>query len=133
MVKFCTYNARGLNNFEKRKQLFSLLKYKQIDVILIQESHGRDSVKNMWQSQWGGNVVFANGCPDSRGVMILFKRGLSIEMGKKIMDPNGRYIITEMTIDQYRFVLCNVYAPNTDLPEFLKRWKNKWNPSIMRT
>lgn len=76
MVKMWTYNARGLGNFEKRKQLYLLFKNKELDVILVQETHAVDDISHLWKSQWGGNIMFANGTSSSRGVMILIKRGL---------------------------------------------------------
>lgn len=118
MVRFCTYNTRGLGNFAKRKQLFTLLKYKGVDVIFLQETHGSDENMRFWRSQWGGNILFANGTSDSRGVLILFRRELDYKIDNTIVDPSGRFIITEMEIENCQFVLCNVYAPNSDTPQF---------------
>lgn len=71
MVKICTYNAQGLGNYAKRKQLFTLLKHKKLDVILIQESHATDEIINLWRTQWGGNIMYSNGSSLSKGILIL--------------------------------------------------------------
>lgn len=120
MVRFCTYNARGLGDFKKRKQLFNLFKLKQLDFVLVQETHATDRDVTLWRSQWGGNIIFANGVSDARGVMILIHREIHYEIGRIVIDPTGRYLMTEITIDNFTFVICNPYAPNTDSPEFFK-------------
>lgn len=127
MVKICTYNARGLGDFNKRKQLFTLIKHKIIDVTLIQESHANNDLMYLWRSQWGGNVLYSNGSTASRGVLILIKRGLEYEILNEIKDEHGRYIITEIEIEDFSFVLCNVYAPNQDTPNFFKEVKAQIN------
>ena len=33
-------------------------------------------------------------------------------------DPNGRYIILEIKILDREFLLCSIYGPNTDQPQF---------------
>lgn len=121
MVKFCTYNARGLGNFHKRKQVFTLLKQKKIDFVLIQESHACQRDEQLWRSQWGGQIFFANGASDSKGVLIMLRRGLAVEIGRTCRDDHGRYLISEYTIDGFSFLICNIYAPNVDSPEFFKK------------
>lgn len=120
MVRFCTY-ARGLGDFTKRKQLFTLIKLKKLDFVLIQESHLTDRDSNIWRSQWGGEMLYANGVSDSRGVLILINRLIDYKIGKVVTDLNGRYIISEFTIDNFTFVICNIYAPNVDSPDFFKK------------
>lgn len=121
MVKFCTLNARGLNNFQKRKQLFQLFKHKNLDVIFVQESHAKEEEMHLWRSQWGGKILYANGSSESRGVIIFIKRELDLVQGRTVVDAGGRYIISEITIEQNEIVLCNIYAPNNDLPNFFRQ------------
>lgn len=120
MVRFCTYNARGLGNFTKRKQLFNLLKYKNIDVVFLQESHMIEDEVWLWRSQWGGEIISSCGSSNARGVLILTRRGLDIKFGESVKDLHGRYIISEVIIDQCEFIVCNIYAPNIDNPLFFK-------------
>lgn len=118
MVKFCTYNARGLNDLKKRKQLFCLLKHKALDIVFIQESHGRDNEMKLWRSQWGGDITFANAQNTSCGVMMLTRRNFDCKISKVEADPHGRYLIVEVNIEGQSLVLANLYAPNTDSPSF---------------
>lgn len=49
---------------------------------------------------------------------------MSCEIVYEFVDPQGRFIVTEITIDNTEIVLCNVYAPNVDSPEFIQNVKN---------
>lgn len=118
MIRFCTFNARGLGDFVKRKKLYTLLKHKKIDVAFIQETHAKENEMNLWQSQWGGNIAYANGTSSSKGVLILTGRDSQVKLGPSIVDLNGRFIIVEVEINDIKILLCNVYAPNVDTPNF---------------
>lgn len=61
------------------------------------------------------------GTSDSKGVMILVAKGTSCSKGRSITDPNGRFFISEFTVDQCKFIICNIYAPNVDSPAFFQQ------------
>lgn len=48
----------------------------------------------------------------SRGVMILFKSKLDVNIEQIILDKNGRYIVVEALVEGEKFVFLNIYAPN---------------------
>ncbi len=66
----------------------------------------------------GGDMFFSHGKNDSRGVVILFKNTITKEIHNVIADPLGRYLIIDVTLDDIRCTLCNIYGPNTDSPNF---------------
>lgn len=107
-----------MRDLHKRKQLFSLLKHKKLDVALIQESHSVDSDFTIWRSQWGGQILCSNGSTQSKGVLLLIRRGLDCNIGMTVKDTNGRYLLIEVEINQCPILICNVYAPNVDSPNF---------------
>ena len=41
-----------------------------------------------------------------------------IEIHRKISDSEGRYIVLDITIEQTRLTLANIYGPNNDNPDF---------------
>ena len=45
--------------------------------------------------------------------MMLFKKGLDIDIETEQIDNLGRYIIVKLLIQGERFILVNIYAPNT--------------------
>lgn len=119
-MRFCTYNTRGLGNFRKRKQLFTLIKLKEIDITFLQETHATEDNIHLWRSQWGGRILHSCGVSDARGVIILLRAGLDIEIGDVVRDIHGRYVISEISVEQSKFIICNIYAPNVDSPLFFK-------------
>ena len=68
-------------------------------------------------SQWRvlppvSDIFFAHGLKHSRGVMILFRPSLSIEVTNVTADKNGRFITVNTTVNEYKFCLINIYFPN---------------------
>ena len=50
--------------------------------------------------------------------MILFNNTFSYTIHQSVSDPDGRYIILDLTIFDIRFLLVALYGPNKDVPEF---------------
>ena len=68
----------------------------------------------IWQKEWGGPVISANGSNHSKGVMVLIKDSLDHKIIGKKIDSLGRFGIIHIEIDDKTFVLVNIYAPNTN-------------------
>ena len=56
MVKFLSWNVRGLREDRKRKEMFTFLQNKAFDIIFIQESHSSPEIEKKWQDEWGGII-----------------------------------------------------------------------------
>ena len=56
-------------------------------------------------------ILFAHGSKHSKGVMILFKPSLSVDVLKTTADKNGRYLVANVNINQDDLCLVNIYAP----------------------
>ena len=123
-LKIMSSNVKGLADPVKRKQVFNYFRNKKLDVIFIQESHSSKNKQKIWRSQWGGSTLFSHGETNARGAAILFSK----DLGQKILwsecDPNGRYVIAKVKIDQTVYLFCNVYAPNLDEPQFFEKILN---------
>ena len=48
----------------------------------------------------------------SRGVLILFKPRLDVNLEKTTADKHGRCVVTKCTIDGSNTTFVNIYAPN---------------------
>ena len=67
------FNARGLGNEKKRKEVFNILK-KQTSmnsVIFLQECHSTKEVERLWEYQWKNKIFYSHGKSNSRGVCML--------------------------------------------------------------
>ena len=112
---------RGINGFDKRKELFFSLRNKG-EIICIQETHSTTDCENEWTKQWGGGEVFyAHGSSRSKGVMTMIKFGSGITTKEWHADNSGRFLILQVSVNEVDFVIVNVYAPNEDNPEFFRQ------------
>ena len=74
-----------------------------------------------------------NACLDPSGTMIVFlvlahqileecqfcsEKNLVYSIHEHISDPEGNYIISDLTVEENRFALINLYGPNKDTPNF---------------
>ena len=118
MLKIISSNVRGLRDTVKRRQFYLYLKDKDIDIAFVQETHCTVKDQNIWQNQWGSNILFSNGNSNARGVMILFKRNLDYQVLNCIKDDEGRFLIGLIEHNGQNILLLNNYAPNNDQPSF---------------
>ena len=65
-------------------------------------------------------MILAHGSSVSKGVGILIKNNCSYTIHRSVIDPNGRYVILDLTLLECRLTLVNLYGPNVDNPEFFK-------------
>ena len=111
-LTFLTVNVRGCNSEIKRKKQFAWIRDSGADIIFLQETHTQKNCENMWRMQWGHTIAFSHGLNNARGVAILFKKGLAVEIHKCELDHNGRFIFMTVTINKIKLNLLNIYAPN---------------------
>lgn len=70
--------------------------------------------EKIWLSEWGGRGSFSHGRSNSKGVAILFSRGLDISITNTIKDTEGRFLILQATQGQDKITLVNIYAPTSN-------------------
>ena len=54
------------------------MKRNKADIVMLQEAHGTRETNKLWCAEWGGQVVFANGASNAKGVVILFSKKFSL-------------------------------------------------------
>ena len=110
--KLLSLNARGIRTFEKRKAIFSWLSKSGADICFLQETYSTRDIENIWKNQWRGNMFFSHGTCHSKGVLVLVKNNLDFNLQTVKTDPEGRYIMLDAIIQDSRYCLLNIYAPN---------------------
>ena len=96
----------------KRQAVFEKLKRKGSGIFLLQETHCTKDKEAIWKRQWGcQNIIFSNGTSSSRGVAILFTKDIEFVIEKEFIDPNGRYIIIDIKIENETLTVINLYSP----------------------
>ena len=114
-----------MGNLIKRKALYHYFRDFHLDVVLLQETHTTKNTRKKWEQEWGGKWVVSYGTTSKLGTAILFNPKKGIEITSMHSDESGRFVICNVSIDETRFTIGNVYAPNDDTPDFYKRFLNK--------
>ena len=117
-VHLKSQNVRGLQESKKRRAMFYSFHKSNYNIFLLQETHSSAECEQQWQNEWGGKIVFSHGSTSSRGVCILFKNNFSLDIHRLQTDGDGRYIIVEIKLDCLSLLLCSIYGPNRDDPDF---------------
>ena len=117
-VKILTFNCQGLGSVEKRLDVFNYLKTKQCQIYCLQDIHSVKSNVSFIRTQWKNDCIFSSGKSNSRGVAILFGNNFEHTVHNYIADEEGNYIIADLTVENSRFILINLYGPNKDCPAF---------------
>jgi len=113
--KLVSLNVRGINNFRKRRTIYTWCRKQKADFIFLLETHSKLETERQWKNEWGGEIIMSHGSTNSRGVAILFNKGVDCIIPSKILDPVGRYVILKVEIKDKMYLLINIYAPNTYL------------------
>lgn len=121
MINISSYNVNGLGIESKRREIFKHIRDCEIDVCLLQETHSTEGTENLWQNEWGGKILFSHGTSAARGVAVMIRPGLAATLELIQRDGNGRYLIVYFEINEEKFSLVSIYAPNEDDPSFFYR------------
>ena len=77
-LRICSLNVNGIRDRSKRAQLFTWLKIKKFDIVLLQETHCKSyGDSKLWEKEWGGVCFWSFGGSRSRGTCIMVREGLT--------------------------------------------------------
>ena len=131
VLNFESINCRGLNTYEKRLKLYTLLNDSECDIIFLQETHYILENEFKYNTRWHGTSVHCfSDSVHRRGVSILFRKGLNFDIMNIHRSNDGRKLLVNIHLDDSDITLINIYAPNIvkDRCEFFKKtfsWINK--------
>ena len=113
MFKVISLNARGLQNRKKRRSVYRWAKMNNCDILFLQETHSTEKIEHIWRNEWFGTVIYSHGNSSSKGTAICFRKKLDMENLEIIYKSvDGRAVILKVVIEEIKYVLINVYAPN---------------------
>lgn len=117
-LKVGTLNVGGIHSPIKRKKILIYLKKLHMDIVYLQETHLLPpEVAKLGTLGWRV-LASASFNAKARGVVTLVRTVLDVHIHSTNADPQGRYVITDATLDGSRFLLCNIYAPNISSKDF---------------
>ena len=120
-LKILTYNVQGLGGISKRTDIFDFLRNQNSDIYCLQETHFTDTEKQSIRNLWNGECIFNNYTSNAKGVAILFGKNFEYKINKHITDNEGNFIIVDITAQNQRFTLVNIYGPNLEKPIFFQK------------
>ena len=121
-IKILSANCQGLGNSEKRIDVFNYLKSKKCHIYCLQDTHSSKLTENFIRCQWNNNeCILSSMSSNSRGVGIFFNNNIDFQIHSHISDPDGNFIIADLTVDNNRFTLVTLYGPNSDSPLFFEQ------------
>ena len=80
IIKFNSFNCRGLCDKTKENHIFSWLRHSHAGITLVQETHSTVDDENIWQTEWGNDIIFSHGTSVIRGVAILIPKNIKIDL-----------------------------------------------------
>ena len=107
-----TINTQGLREKQKRNRFYQWVKQQKAKIIFAQETHFTEDIIPFIRSEWPGDIIHSIGTSNGRGVSIFIHEKLNAEIIDTAVDKGGRYIITNLKINDDVYCLVNIYAPN---------------------
>ena len=123
-IKILSMNCQGLGDPGKRKDVFHYLKQKKFAIYLLQDTHFTSKEENYIRSMWGFECFFDCFSSQSRGVAILLNNTFEYKLHRLKKGNDGNKLILDITVQDKRLTLVNLYGPNRDKPNFYTQVKN---------
>lgn len=111
-LKLLVWNCGGLNAPHKRVSTFGLLKKRNIDIALLQETHLLQADNNRLANKFYHTIAFSSAITKTKGVAIVTKRNLSLKLLSSWSDDSGRIVIATAEFNNRKIALVSAYAPN---------------------
>lgn len=117
-LKIISWNVRGFRTQEKRIKIMNHLTKLRADICFLQETHVTEKeLSNIKLIQF--EQIFSSTYNSrQRGVSILINKNIPFVHNSTVTDPDGRFIIINISINQNVFTLVNIYGPNNEDPSF---------------
>ena len=112
----CSLNVRGLSNNLKRRETFRWLRIKKVGIFFLQEVHCTEEKERLWSLEWGFSAIFSSASSSSAGLCVLSDKNFQFEIKKQFSDPEGRFILVELKLENKTVTSGNIYVPNDDNP-----------------
>ena len=125
-LSILTVNCQGIGLLPKRTDVLNYLKGKGCQIYCLQDTHFSPGVDEKFvRSRWNGDCYFSSFKSNARGIAILFAKNFEYKVHKCINDPNGNFLLLDITAYNNRFTLISIYGPNVDNPNFFQSVSDK--------
>lgn len=121
MFKFVSWNICGIGSQSKQLKETSHLHRIQADICLLQETHLTESRSTVLKSTSFPHIFTANYNSRQRRVATIISNRVAFNHHTSISDPEGRYVIIHISINNTPLTIVNLYGPNNDDPSFFQK------------
>ncbi|KAJ1187054.1 hypothetical protein NDU88_003833, partial [Pleurodeles waltl] len=104
----------------KRQQIHAYLRRHQIHFAMLQETHLDKSSLEHTKVKWKGQLYGTTFSTYARGVVIWIAPGVPYVTSRVQVDPHGRYVLLEGSLDGEPMALASIYTPNSNQWDFLR-------------
>ena len=119
-VKICTFNVKGLADIKKRTQIFNWFRESDYNIIMLQEIHCKSQDYKKWEQEWGSKAFFSGNSSNSKGICILCKNSIDINLENHNDIIEGRLQSLTLSVNNFEIFLLNIYGPNHDDASFIE-------------
>ena len=115
-INFISNNVKGLQSTNKRLKLIKYFKDKIVSngFLFLQKTHSTFNDEIKWKDNFKGEVLYSHGKSNSFGALICFIGSKKKFIRNKLSDNDGRILFLDADIDDEKFILINLYNPNTE-------------------
>ncbi len=111
MACIANWNVNGLRDPRRCDTIFQHLFSKNFDIILLQETHLNSAEVDKTFANWKGKSFHSVSTDNRKGVSILISDKINTTIHSHHACNTGHYVILDLSIDDNRFILVNIYAP----------------------
>ena len=119
-LSIITLNVNGLNAPTKRQRLAEWIQKQDPYKCCLQETYLK--TRDTFRLKVKGRKIFhANGDQKKAGVAILVSDKIDFEIKAVKRDKDGHYIMIKGSIQEEDIAIINIYAPNTEAPQYVRQ------------
>ena len=103
-------NVRGIRG-NKRFSIYKWLTENKFDVCIIQETYCTKDFAPIMKKGWNGNIFHSfTSSEHSKGVSILFRKGMECKVLSVHCDKIGRLLLVNIEVNGLKCTFCNVQS-----------------------
>ena len=125
-------NVNSIGKFDKRNQVFHFLRKRATDIFVLLDTRIDPKLESKIKTEWSGPAYFSSFSSNQRGVCILLKKNIPVEVLDVKPDKSGNLLHLLIKNDLKIIQLSCLYAPNIDSPLFFDEKVfnnvNDWEP-----
>ena len=117
-LKIVLANCQGLRDIKKRIDVLKDIEDIGSEITCLQDTHWLTKDQKSIKSIWTGDCLLNGKRTNARGVAILFKKNFEYKLSDIHTDDAGSFIFVLLNLSELTIRLINIYAPNSDSPNF---------------